>query len=133
MVSLLQNNKNRHFSHVKKRHIFKNLNLAKKNNWKFCSNLLKNHFRHLTLYSNSQSWLARSYHMGTFWKRKSWNSHFWEGQPFRFCYVGFYCQRRLKCTKTGIATLNWRLLHAQKPKIWSTFCGKKFLLENFVV
>ena len=30
MVSLLQNNKNRHFSHVNKRRIFKNFNLTRK-------------------------------------------------------------------------------------------------------
>ena len=95
----------RHFSHVTKSRIFKNLNLRRKADRKFRSNLLKNHFRHLKLYSNPPIWLARSRcHMSAFRKTKGWSSHFWEGQPFRFCYVGVHRQRRLKSTKTGIFT-----------------------------
>ena len=68
---------NRPFSHVSKRRIFKNLNLRKKADRNFRGNFLKNHFRHLKLYSNSPSWLTRSRcHMGTFWKTKDWSSHF---------------------------------------------------------
>ena len=64
---------------------------------------LKNCFRHLKLYSNPPSWLARGRcHMGTFWKTEDWSSYFWEGQPFRFWYVEFHHQRRLNSTKTGI-------------------------------
>ena len=43
---------NRHFSHVTKIRIFKNLNLRKKADHSFCGNFLKSHFRHLKLYSN---------------------------------------------------------------------------------
>ena len=65
----------------------------------------KNRFRHLKLYSNPPSCLARSRcHMGTVWKKKDWSSHFWESQPFRFWYVEVHCQRRLKSTKTGISS-----------------------------
>ena len=86
-----------------KSHIFKNLNLRKKADRNFCGTFLKNRFRHLKLYSNLPSWLARSRcHMGTFWKTKDWSSHFWESQPFRFWYVEVHRQRRLKSTKTGI-------------------------------
>ena len=63
----------RDFSHMTKSRIFKNLNLRKKADRTF----LKNRFRHLNLYSNSPSWLARSRcHMGTFWKTKDWSSNF---------------------------------------------------------
>ena len=95
----------RHFSHVTKSRIFKNLNLRKKADRHFHGNFLKNYFRHLKLYSNPPSWLARSRcHMGTFWKKKDWSSHFWEGQPFRFWYVEVHLQRRFKSTKTGISS-----------------------------
>ena len=98
------NTKCRRFSHVTKSHIFKNINLRKKVDRNFCGNFLKNNFKHLKLYSNPPSWLARSRcHMGTFWKTKDWSSHFWESQPFRFWYVEVHRQRRLKSTKTGIS------------------------------
>ena len=42
----------RHLSHVTKRRIFKTLNLRRKADRNFRSNLLENHFRHLKLYSN---------------------------------------------------------------------------------
>ena len=52
-----------------KSHIFKNLNLRKKADLNFRGTFLKNRFRHLKLYSNLPSWLARSRcHMGIFWK-----------------------------------------------------------------
>ena len=61
----------RHFSHVTKRCIFKNLNLRRKPNCNFCRKLLKNHFRHRKSHSNLPSWLARSVcHVDTFWKTK---------------------------------------------------------------
>ena len=95
----------RHFSHVIKSRIFKNLNLREKADRNFRPTFLKNRFRHLKLYSNTQRWLARGCcHMGTVWKTKYWSSHFWEGQPFRFWYVKCHCHRRLKSTKTGISS-----------------------------
>ena len=64
----------RHFSHVTKSCIFKNLNLRKKADRDFRDTFLKNRFRHLKLYSNLPSWLTRSRcHMGTFWKTKDWS------------------------------------------------------------
>ena len=50
----------RHFSHVTKSRIFKNLNLRKKADRNVSGSFLKNRFRHLQLYSNPPSWLARS-------------------------------------------------------------------------
>ena len=95
----------RHFSHMNKNRIFKNLNLRKKADRNFHGIFQKNRFRHLELYLNPPSWLARSRcHMGTFWKTKDWSSHFWESQPFRFWYVDVQHQRRLKSTKTGISS-----------------------------
>ena len=95
----------RHSCHVTKSRIFKNLNLRKKADRNFRGTFLKNRFRHLKLYSNPPSWLARSRcHMGTFWKTKDWSSHFWESQPFRFWYVEIHCQRRLKSTQRGISS-----------------------------
>ena len=95
----------RQFSHVTKRSIFKNLNLRKKAYGNFRGNFLKNHFRHVKFYSNPPSWLARSrYHMGIFWKKIYWSSHFWDGQPFRFWYVEIHLQRKLRSTKTDISS-----------------------------
>ena len=71
--------------------------LRRKTDCNSCGKLLENHFRHLKLYSNPPSWLARSCcHMGTFWKTKSWSSHFWHNRPFRLCHVGLHYQKRLK-------------------------------------
>ena len=101
----LDNNSIIHFSHVSKSRIFKNLDLRKTADRNFRGTFLKNRFRHLKLYSNPPSWLARSRcHMGTFWKTKDWSSHFWESQPFRFWYVEVQRQRRLKLTKTSISS-----------------------------
>ena len=96
----------RHFSHVTKSRIFKNLNLREKADRNFCRTFLKNCFRHLKLYSNPPSWLARDCcHLGTFWKTNDWSWNFWEDQPgFRFWYVEYHRQRRLKSTKTGICS-----------------------------
>ena len=81
---------------------FKNLNLRKNTDRNFRGNFLK---KHLKLYSNPPSWLARNrYQMGTFWKAKDWSWQFWESQPFRFWYVEIYRQRRLNSTTTGISS-----------------------------
>ena len=102
---LRANNFTGQFSYVTKSRIFKNRNLRRKADRHFRGSLLKNHFRHLKFYSNPPSLLARSRcHMSAFWKTKGWSSHFWEGQPFRFCYVGVHRQRRLKSAKIGIST-----------------------------
>ena len=95
----------RHFSQVTKSRTFKNLNLRKKADHNFRDTFMKNHFRHLKLYSNPPSWLAGGRcHMGTFWKIIDWSSHFWESQPFRFWYMEVHLQRRVKSTKTGISS-----------------------------
>ena len=123
----LFNSPNRHFSHVTKSRIFKNLNTRKKVNCNFRGNFLKNHFRHLKLYSNPPSWLARSRcHMSTIWKKKDWSSHFCGSRPFRFWYVKVHLQRRLKSRKTGIL-LNLSLWFVHNPKIWSIFYERKFV------
>ena len=133
LPKLAKSSSNRHMSHVTKSHIFKYLNLRKKDDCKFHVNFLKNHFRHLKLCSNLPSWLARSRcHMGTFWKAKGWSSHFWEGQPFRFWYVEVHAKEDLNPRKQ-VFILNLRLWPAQKPEIWSFFYGKKFIWENSVV
>ena len=94
---------NTHFSHVTKSCIFKSLNLREKADRNFRCTSLKNCFKHLKLYSNPPSWLARdSCPMGTFWKTKDWSLHFWEGQTLRFWYVECHHQTRFKSTKTGI-------------------------------
>ena len=58
---LLKNlqNMSRHFSHVTKSRIFKNLDLRKKTNRNFCGIFLKNRFRHLKLYSNSPKLISQ--------------------------------------------------------------------------
>ena len=112
---------------VTKSRIFKILNLTKKSDRNFRGTFLKNHFRHLKLYSNPPSWLARSRcHMGTFWKTKDWSSHFWESQPFRFWYVEFTAKEDLNRRKQ-VFLLDFRPWLAQKPKIWSIFNGQKFI------
>ena len=51
----MQINCTRHFSHVTKSRIFKNLNLRKKGDRNFLGTLLKNRFRQLKLYANPPS------------------------------------------------------------------------------
>ena len=117
----------RHFSHVSKSRIFKNLNIRRKADRDFRGKLLVNHFRHLKLHSNPPSWLARSCcHMGTFWKTQGWNSHFWEGQHFRFCSVGVHTEEDLNPRKQ-VFLLNLRLWPTQKSKTWSIFYEKMFV------
>ena len=92
--------RSRHFSHVTKSHIFKNLNLKAKADRKICSNSLENHFRQLKLYSNPPSCLARSRcQMNTFWKN-----------PQKLVFL-----------------LNLRLWPAPKRKICSIFYGERFI------
>ena len=120
----------RHFSHVIKSRIFKNLRLSKKADRNFRRAFLKNRFRHPKLYSNPSSWLARSRcQMGTFWKTKDWSSHFWESQPLKFSgFVtwNFTAKEDLNRRKQ-VFFLNFRPWPAQKPRIWSIFYGKKFI------
>ena len=79
----------RHFSHVTKSRIFKNLNLRKKSDRNFRGHFLKNHFKHLKLYSNPPSWLTRGRcHMDTFWKTKDWRSYFRERANFQVLVRG---------------------------------------------
>ena len=54
-INSYMQNSIRHFSHVTKSRIFKNLNLRRKTNCDLCDNLLKNHFRYLKLYSIPQA------------------------------------------------------------------------------
>ena len=121
----------RHFSHVTKSRIFKNLNLRKRANRNFHGNFLKNHFRHLKLHSNPPSWLARSRcDMGTIWKTKDWSLYFWESQSFRFWYVEFHRQRRLESTKTGISSKFKNLSRTETENLvyfqWGNFYIRKF-------
>ena len=114
-----------------KSRIFKKLNLRRKADRNFRGKFLKNCFRHLKFYSNPPSWMARSRcYMSVFWKTKGWNSHFWEGQPFKFRYVEVHHPKRLNLRKQ-VFLLNLRLWPAQKPKIWSIFYGKKVCMRKF--
>ena len=117
-----------------KSRIFKNLNLRRKADRNFRGNLLKNHFRHIKVYSNLPSWLARSCcHMSAFWKTKGWSSHFWEGPIFQVLRHGNSPPSKTLKTKKQVFLHHWRFWPAQKPKIWSFFCRKKFVSENYVV
>ena len=90
----------RHFSHVNKSGIFKNLKIRRKANRNFRCILLESHFKHPKLYWNISSWFARSCcHMDTFWKKKDQSSHYWQGKPRRLFYVGFHHQRDLNSRK----------------------------------
>ena len=87
LIFITKNVNGRHFSHVTKSRIFKNLNLREKADRNFRHAFLKNRFRHVKLYSNLPSWLVRACcHIGTFWKTKDWSLHFSEGQHFR-CWL----------------------------------------------
>ena len=118
ILNITSNYFSRHFRHVTKSSIFKNLNSRKKAHRNFCGFFPKNRFRHLKLYSNPTSWLARSRcHMDIFWKTKHWSSHFWESQLFRFWYVKVYRQRRLKFTEAGISSWFKALPHPETENL----------------
>ena len=130
IFSLRSSFNERHFSHETKSRIFENLNLRKQADRNFRGNFRKKkkHFRHLKLFSNTPSWLARSRcHMGTFWKTKDCSLHFWESQPFRFWYVEVHCQRRLNSTRTGISSqLKKNLFYFLWGKVYiKKFCRVK--------
>ena len=116
---------------MNKRLIFKNLNLRKKADCNFHGNFLKNHFRHLKLYSNPPSWLAKSLcHMGTFWKIEA---HIFERANLSgFVTWKFTAKEDLNPWKQ-VFLLNLRLWPTQKSKIWSFFYGDRFIWENSVV
>ena len=86
----------RHFCLVTKSRIFKNLNLRRRSNCNVPGKLLQNHFRHLQLWSNPESWLARSCcHLGNFRKTNGWSSHFCQSHFFTFYYERVHYKRRL--------------------------------------
>ena len=96
----------------------KNFYLRRKGDYSSRDNLLENHFRHLKLYLNPPSWLARSHcHMCIFWKAKGWSFEDW-----RLAYLSGFTTREftakedLNPTKQ-VFLLNLRLRLAQKPKI----------------
>ena len=122
--------KNRHISHVTKSRIFKNLNLSKKADRNFRRTLLKNRFRHLKLYWNPPSWLAESRcHMGTFWKKKDWSSHFWESNLSGFGTWKFTAKEDLDWQKQ-VFLHSFKPWPAQKPK-WPTFLWEKVYIKKF--
>ena len=87
----------------------------------FRCNILKNHFRHLKLYSNSPSWLAGGRcQMGTFWKTKDWNA-------CTQAAIRFILQRNTKfysCTQTVIRFLQWNTIFRIIPN------GHLFFLQR---
>ena len=111
----------RHFSHVTKTHIFKNLNLSKKLDHSFCGNFLKNYFRHLKLYSNPRSWLVRNRcHIGLHWKKKDW------ANLSGFCKWKFIAREDLNLRKQ-VFLLNLRYRPSQKSEIWSILYRRIFI------
>ena len=107
----------RHFSHVVKSRIFKNLNLKRKAVRNFRGNLLKSHFRHLNSYSNLRSWLTRGrWHMSNFSKTKV-EVHIFEMANFSgFATWEFTAKGDLNPWKQ-VFLLNLRPWHAQKPLV----------------
>ena len=118
----------RHFSHVTKSSIFKNLCLRKKTDRNFRWTFLKNRFRHLKLYSNSPCWLARSRcHIVIPFERQKVEVHvFTRANLSGFGMWKFIAKGDLYWRKK-VFLLNLRLWHTQKSKIWSIFYGKKFI------
>ena len=120
----------RHFSHVTKSCIFKNLSIRRTFDRNFRGNLLEYHFKDLKLYSNSPSWLARSAcHMSTFWKTASWISHFWQDQHFRFCCARVHDQKRLEFTKASISTY-FKALACPETKILVYFLRENVYIRK---
>ena len=115
----------RHFSHVTKSRIFKNLNLRKEADRNFCRTFLKNRFRHLKLYSNPATWLTRGCcHMGTFWMTKDWKVYISERANLSgFSTWNFTAKEDLNRRKQ-VLILNFRPWPAQKPNILSIFYVK---------
>ena len=117
----------RHFSYVTKSCIFKNLNLRKKADRNFCSTFLKIRFRHLKLYSNRPSWLARSCCHSAPFERQKIEVHIFEGANLAGFGTWKFSTKRDLNRQKQVFIHNYRPWPAQKPKIWSIFYGKKFI------
>ena len=127
LLSLSRRYSIRHFSHVTESRSFKNVNLSKKSDCNFRGTFLENRFSHLKLYSNPQSWLARSCcYMSTFWKTKYWSSFFDRANLAGFGTWKVSVKEDLN-RQEQVFLHNFRPGIAQKPKIWSIFYGKKFI------
>ena len=98
----------------------------------FRGNSQKNYFRHLKLYSNPPSWLARSCcHMGTFWKT-DFGVQIFERTNLSGLGTWKFTAKEESNPQKQVFLLNLRLWPVQKPKIWSFFYGKTFIWKNSV-
>ena len=114
----------RHFSHMTKSFIFKNLNLRKKVNCNFRGNFLKNHFRHLKLYSNPPSWLARSCFIWAPFERQNIEVHIFESANLSSVGTWKFTAKEDLNPQKQVFLLNLRLWPAQKPKVGLLSMGK---------
>ena len=117
----------RHYSHMTKSRIFKNLNLRRKADQHFRGNLLKNHFRNLKLYSNPQvDWPEFVDIWAPIEKQKAKVHSFDRANHLGFATWEYNAQEDLNLQKK-IFPLKLRFWYAQKQKIWSIFYEKKII------
>ena len=126
--------KSRHFSHVTESRIFKNLNFKKKADRNFRGNFLKNHFRHLKLYSNlpHADWPEVVAIQAPF-ERQKIEVHIVERANLSGFGTWKFTAKEDFNPQKQVFPFNLRLWPAHKPKIWSFFYGKKFIQENPLV
>ena len=126
---LSQNITGRHFSHVTKCRIFKNLNLRKKPNRNFRGTFLEKRFRHLKLYSNPPDWPGLVIIWTPFEIQKIEVHLFEKANLSGFCTWNFTTKEDLNRRKQ-VLLLNFRPWPTKKPKTLSIFFVKILQREN---
>ena len=118
----------RHFSHVTKSRIIKNRNMRKKKaNRSFCNTFLENNFKHLKLYSNPPSWLARSRcHVDTF-KRQKIEVHIFERANLSDFGTWNLTTKEDLIRQKQVFILDFRPWPGKKPKIWPILYGNSLI------
>ena len=127
IIRLVKITVNRHFSHVTKSRVFKNLNSRKKADHNFCDTFLKNRFRHLKLYSNPPRWLARSRCYMAPFERQKIEVNFFERTNFPdFGTWKFTAKEDLNWRKLVFLEKNKNLVYNLSEKVYiRKFCSVK--------
>ena len=116
--------KARHFSHVTKSRIFKNLNLRKKADRNFRRSLLKNRFRHLNyIQMPLADWLEAAAIWAPF-ERGKIEVHIFERANLSGLGTWNFTAKEDLIRVKQVFLPDFRAWPAQKPKIWSIFYGK---------
>ena len=131
---LNQKTNNRHFSHVPKSRISKNLNLRKKAGRKLSPHFPEKPFQAPKIIFKSPKLIGqRSLSYGHLLKDERLKFTFLRGPTFQVFGTWNFPAKEDLIRRKQVFLLDFRPWPTQKPNIWSIFCGKQFKQENSVV